>query len=83
MCIRDSFECVHVGRNLAATVLYFCTENAWPRLQSSLEKPHWISVDFDRFEYVDDSEEEEDEESNEVDPEKMKRMVCALIRGMK
>ena len=62
----------------------FCTESTWPRLQSSLEKPHWISVDFERFEYQDDSEpegeeEEEEEEGETIDPEKLKRIVCLYL----
>ena len=69
---------------LLTSVLLFpihCTENTWPRLQSSLEKPHWISVDFERFEYQDDSEPEEEEEGDReegetIDPEKLQRIVC-------
>ena len=62
---------------------FFCSETTWPRLQSSLEKPHWISVDFERFEYQDDSEPEAEEEGEEeqgeiMDPEKLKRMVCLI-----
>ena len=61
----------------------FCTESTWPRLQSSLEKPHWISVDFERFEYQDNSEpegeEEEEEEGETIDPEKLKRIVCLCL----
>jgi hypothetical protein len=62
------------------TPFYSCSETTWPRLQSSLEKPHWISVDFERFEYQDDSEpeaeeEEEGEEGEMIDPEKLKRIV--------
>ena len=54
----------------------------WPRLQSSHEKPHWIRTDFEHWEYLresgeEDSEEEQEEEQGEgsVDPEKLERMV--------
>ena len=28
----------------------------WPRLHSSLERPHWLRVDFDHWEDLTDSE---------------------------
>ncbi len=60
-------------------------EGVWPRLQSSHEKPHWISLDFNHFEYQHDgSEEEEDdgeEEKKQVDPEMRKKMVCCADSG--
>ena len=57
-------------------------ENTWPRLQSSLEKPHWISVDFDHFEYQDDSEPEDEDEKGQaesMDPEKLERIVRDFV----
>ena len=52
----------------------------WPRLQSSHEKPHWIGIDFDHWEYQKESEDEEEEEEEEgvggaVDREKKARVV--------
>ena len=37
----------------------------WPRLQSTLERPHWLRVDFDHWEDLSDGEEEEEEEEEE------------------
>ena len=57
------------------------TEGVWPRLQSSHEKPHWITLDFNHFEYQHDGSEEEDgveDEEKEIDPELRKKMVCWL-----
>ena len=59
------------------TSLMFLSEGVWPRLQALSEKPHWISVDFDHWEYQHDgSEEEEEEERKKLDPEMMRKMVC-------
>ncbi len=59
---------------------YFTTEGVWPRLQSSHEKPHWITLDFNHFEYQHDgSEEEVEEEEKEMDPEMRKKVVCVGV----
>ena len=50
-------------------------ERIWPRLQPSLEKPHWITLDFSHWEYHKESGEESSEEEREVDPERRERMV--------
>lgn len=59
-------------------------EGVWPRLQSSQEKPHWISLDFSHWEYQKEGSEEEDSQEEreggerrkgEVDPKMMKKMV--------
>ena len=58
-------------------------EGVWPRLQSSHEKPHWISLDFSHFEYQHDGSEEEGEEEGEgkdIDPEMRKKMVSVGLR---
>lgn len=55
----------------------------WPRLQSSHEKPHWISVDFNHWEYQKEGSEDEEsqeegddgERRGEVDPGMIKKMV--------
>ena len=64
----------------------FILEGVWPRLQSAHEKPHWISLDFDHWEYQHEegSEEEEEEgdgERNGVNPEMMEKMVCGGKEG--
>ena len=57
-------------------------ECVWPRLQSSHEKPHWISIDFTHWEYQKESEDEEDEEkeddSGSIDPAKKAQVVCLI-----
>ena len=52
-------------------------EGVWPRLQSSLEKPHWISLDFDQWEYQREEGEESDGEAPKIElsPEIMKKIV--------
>ena len=34
------------------------TDEIWPRLMVSTQKPPWLKIDFDRFALEDDSEEE-------------------------
>ena len=34
-------------------------DEAWPRLTESQKKLPWLKIDFDKFEYDDDSEDEE------------------------
>ena len=57
-------------------------ERVWPRLQTTMEKPHWISVDFTHWEYQKESDDEEEEEEKEegvgLDPEKKARVVRQL-----
>ncbi len=57
---------------------YSVSERVWPRLQTAMEKPHWISIDFNRWEYQKESDDEDDEQNEqEVDPEKMARVVSS------
>lgn len=62
---------------------YYHTEGVWPRLQSSLEKPHWISLDFDQWEYQQEEGEESDGETPKIEfnPEMMKKIVRGGGRG--
>jgi len=48
-----------------------------------MEKPHWISIDFTRWEYQKESDDEEEEmtEGEGLDPEKNARVVSACIYG--
>lgn len=39
--------------------------NEWPRLLSSLERPHWLRIDFDHWEDLSDREEESEGEREE------------------
>ena len=58
--------------------MFHTAEGVWPRLQSSHEKPHWIGVDFNHFEYPHDESEEEGEEEGEgkeMDPEMRRKVV--------
>ena len=53
-------------------------EGVWPRIQSSLEKPHWISLDFSHWEYQDEGsegEEKDEEKERTMDPKKIEEMV--------
>ena len=36
-----------------------CAAGIWPRLQASHERPHWIRLDFERWEYQPESDDEE------------------------
>lgn len=42
----------------------------WPRLVSSLEKPHWLRIDFDHWEDLSDGEDGEGESEGERDEKK-------------
>ena len=55
--------------------------STWPRLQAASERPHWIRVDFERYEDEDDSEKEEGE-GQEVEPGKKERMVSGCCHGV-
>ena len=39
----------------------------WPRLQSSLEKPHWLRVDFEHWEDLSDEEDGKEEKREKED----------------
>lgn len=57
-------------------------EGVWPRLQTSHEKPHWISLDFNHWEYQNegsDESEEEGEEEGRKKEEMMKKMVHSSL----
>ncbi len=56
-----------------------CIEGTWPRLQSSNEKPHWISIDFTHWEYQNDgSDDEEEAEGSLVVGEQLKEMLVCM-----
>lgn len=52
----------------------------WPRLQSSHEKPHWITVDFKHWEYQPEGSDESDDgeeakKKKAMDPELREKVV--------
>ena len=53
---------------------------AWPRLQSTLEKPHWLRVDFDHWEELSDGDEEEEEGEGEGEKKPLTREKLAEIK---
>lgn len=58
-------------------------EGVWPRLQSSHEKPHWISLDFSRWEEGSEDEGDGDEEDSSNKKEMMvNNMVGLWCRGL-
>ncbi len=36
-----------------------CAGGTWPRLQVAHERPHWIAIDFEHWEYQPESDDEE------------------------
>ncbi len=39
--------------------LCVCAGGTWPRLQVAHERPHWIAIDFEHWEYQPESDDEE------------------------
>ena len=63
------------------------TVSVWPRLQSSVERPPWLRVDFDHWEDLSDDGEEgeggEEEEKTPVSRERLaeikEKQVCVCV----
>ena len=48
-----------VCTNHAPTLPFVCVGGTWPRLQVAHERPHWIGIDFEHWEYQPESDDEE------------------------
>ena len=53
-------------------------DRVWPRLQSANEKPHWISLDFNHWEYQKEEGEDESGEDDGSKEEARKKLVGAM-----